>query len=169
MPVTKSLTLYTIHELDGVAKEKALQDMRCNVDFFWMDENNDSFVEFAKWIGGKTDWSVGLGGYSWAKCSLDWYEWEYGGFDTVEWLKNNLPTKECPFTGYYMDEMILKPLHDFLDDPDDRTLEDLARECADAWVDAVVQDMEYQISDEYLTEHADANEYLFYESGRRYY
>ena len=168
MPVTKTLTLYTINELDAVAKETAIQNMLYDVEYFWMDENTDSFVEFGKWIGGSTDWSVGLGGHSWAKCALDWYDWEYGGFDTVEWVKNNLPTKECPFTGYYMDEMILKPLRDFLADPDDRTLEELSFECARAWVEAVIQDMEYQMSDEYLFEHAEANEYLFYEDGRRY-
>lgn len=72
----------------------------------------------------------------------------------------------CVLTGYCLDDDILKPIYDFLNKPTKGiTFSDLMEDCFDAWIKACNNDIEYQNSDEYITEHFHANEYEFEEDG----
>lgn len=163
---TVEVNVYKFNELEDDVKEKVLDNYRYTMDFFWTHENEESFKEFGDWIGGLVDWSVGAYTYSRASCKLNWYDWTRGGFDTLAWLKENLSEKECPFTGYYMDEMILKPIREFMEKPDKhQDLQDLADRCADAFWRAYQEDLEFQLSDEYIIDMIEANEWEFTKDG----
>jgi hypothetical protein len=76
---------------------------------------------------------------------------------------------ECPFTGMCYDESILDPIRDFMRAPDrDTDFYRLADDCAQALLNAVHLDTEYDLSDEGLKETAEANEYQFTENGAIY-
>jgi len=72
----------------------------------------------------------------------------------------------CPFTGYCMDENLLDPIRKFIKEPDGRTLEDLLNECLWSWVNACQEDYEYEMTFEFFKEHAEANEWEFYQNGK---
>lgn len=74
----------------------------------------------------------------------------------------------CQLTGYYMDNEILDEIYKYIDKPDSRTFRDLLEDCFDNWVKACNADIEYQNSDEYISEHLEVNEYEFTENGEIY-
>ena len=69
-------------------------------------------------------------------------------------------------TGYYIEEDILKPIIDFLKEPNDNIdFNDLMNSCLYAWVHACDNDYQNTLTMEYYEEHAMANEYEFNEDG----
>lgn len=133
----------------------------------------DSLAKFAEWIDGKTDYSVGLCKGSYAFISLNWHEEDYDDFEegenaTLYWITDNLPEKECSFTGYYMDEVLLQPFREYLDNPTEDGLQQLASEAVRLWKKAVEDDMRYQLSDEYIIDTIEANDYEFTVNGELY-
>lgn len=73
----------------------------------------------------------------------------------------------CPLTGYCMDNEIIAPLYEFMRKPCNSTnFKDLLQDCFDSWVRACDKDIDYQNSDEYITETIEANEYEFTVDGR---
>jgi hypothetical protein len=75
----------------------------------------------------------------------------------------------CPFTGYFMDDILLDPIHEFIKNPNEyTTFEQLLYECLQAWVYACRDDWEYQQSDEYIKEIIEVNGYEFTENGDFY-
>lgn len=71
----------------------------------------------------------------------------------------------CPFTGYYMDDAILRPIIDFLNKPDNTSFEDLIDDCLDQWLTSCQEAYEYEQSLEAFEDIAEANQYEFYEDG----
>lgn len=72
----------------------------------------------------------------------------------------------CVLTGYYLDNEILDPIYEFLDNPTKgTTFEDLLNDCFNAWIKACNDDVESQNTDEYIGEHMEANDYEFEEDG----
>lgn len=75
----------------------------------------------------------------------------------------------CPFTGYYMDEVILKPIHDFMKKPDENiNFNDLMDMCLNNWVQACVEDCEWTNSMECFEDYCEANNMEFTEDGEIY-
>ncbi len=75
----------------------------------------------------------------------------------------------CVLTGYYMDDVILKPIYEFLERPiKGVTFSDLLDDCFDAWIKGCNDDIEHQNSDEYIAEHLEANDYEFTSDGNTY-
>lgn len=75
----------------------------------------------------------------------------------------------CVFTGYYMDNEMVKPLYDHMNKPDDRTnFEQLMSECFQAWGEAVEEDIKWVNSDAAIKETIINNEYEFYADGRQF-
>lgn len=75
----------------------------------------------------------------------------------------------CNYTGVCCDEDLMKPFREFLIKPDSRTIADLINEAIDSYCSALQADLEYQESDEYLTEelvNGDSPE--FFENGTIY-
>jgi len=157
--------LYTYDELGDSAKRKVLEEVSTWDLYFWDRENSESFDEFVKFVGAyNSDYQYGIWGYSFAKISVN----EPYNMTVEEWVKDSawLIEKDCPFTGYYMDEEILQPMRNYLKSPDDRTFQELVNDCADAWVEACKRDIEYAYSEEAIVEFLTANEYEFTENGK---
>lgn len=74
----------------------------------------------------------------------------------------------CPLTGYCMDNEIIAPLFDFMRKPDTRDFKELLESCFDAWIDACNNDVEFQNSDEVISETLESNDYEFTQDGKRY-
>lgn len=75
----------------------------------------------------------------------------------------------CPLTGYFGDDTLIQPILDFVKNPiANYTIRDVIEDCMDSFIKAVVSDMEYQDSDEYISEHIIANDYEFNEDGTIY-
>lgn len=67
----------------------------------------------------------------------------------------------CPFTGFCGDEDFLQPMRAFINKPDSRTFTDLINDCIDNLLRALESDCESQLTDEYITETIEANDYTF--------
>ncbi len=73
----------------------------------------------------------------------------------------------CVFTGYCMDDALTDNIYAFMDKPDARTFRDLLEDCFSQWIKACNADIEWQNSDEYISETIEANDYEFDEDGNR--
>ena len=60
-----------------------------------------------------------------------------------------------------MDNDIIAPLFDFMDKPTNQNFKELLEDCFDAWVKACNDDVDWQNSDEYITDQIIANDYEF--------
>lgn len=89
-------------------------------------------------------------------------EWTYNRYSKIQYQGTC-----CPFTGFCGDEDLLDPIKDFIDHPKDITLIELLEECLNFWMKTVISDMEQQDSEEFISEHFDANEYEFDEDGKQ--
>ena len=104
-------------------------------------------------------------------CSVKagWHNPDLIGSYYNTYYSSELETYNCPLTGYCMDNELLDPMWKFLDKPDKHTdFDDLLRSCFDSWITACEKDIEWQNSDEYISEHLIANEYEFTADGRLY-
>jgi hypothetical protein len=73
--------------------------------------------------------------------------------------------KDCNLTGYFIDHELLTSIWNFIDKPDNSTMQDLVDESLHNWGKAVEADHEYQDSDEYIAEKIEANKYEFTADG----
>ena len=76
-------------------------------------------------------------------------------------------TGEPNLTGYCVDYSLLKPIVDFVAQPNGTTFEELIDECFSQWVRTCNEDLEYSYSMEYFEEECEANEWEFDEDGHR--
>ena len=168
-----SITLYQYNELSEMAKENALYSTKDG--YTWMDENIDSLQSFCDHFDLKlSDYSVGdsaCRGNNVKVYPLNATVSELSGTELRDYLyesgllSNGLLDGNCPFTGYCMDEDCLDEIRDFVKNPDERSFEELVQDCAEKWLLAVIADCDYQNSEEYMQEMADANGWLFKENG----
>jgi len=56
----------------------------------------------------------------------------------------------CPMTGFYMDDIILSPILEFIKKPRKITFNDLLTECYELWEKAINEEKEHQQSNEYI-------------------
>jgi hypothetical protein len=72
----------------------------------------------------------------------------------------------CVLTGYYLDDIILEPIYNFLKNPKSYvTFFDLMQECLENWIRGCARDYEDYFSFENFLEIAQINGYLYTESG----
>ncbi len=71
----------------------------------------------------------------------------------------------CVLTGVCYDYDLLQPIYDFLDKPTDTDFETLLNDCIYSLCHSVSSEIDYQNSDEAITETIEANEYYFDEDG----
>lgn len=74
----------------------------------------------------------------------------------------------CVLTGYFMDDNILGPIYDFLNKPTNINFRDLLEDCYFEWIKACNADIEWQNSNEYLSEELINNRYEFEEDGSKF-
>lgn len=73
---------------------------------------------------------------------------------------------DCNLTGDYGDYEILKPIYDFLKNPQyGISLSDILEDCLESWLIGAKHDYEDQQSEEYLADFFNANDYVFLENG----
>lgn len=75
-------------------------------------------------------------------------------------------TYNCPLTGYYIDNSLMRHIWEFMEKPDNRNFYDLMNDCLNEWVSDCEKDYEYCTSMEYFIEECQANEWMFDEHGR---
>ena len=71
----------------------------------------------------------------------------------------------CVLTGVCYDEDILGPIYEFLDKPTNDDFEDLMNDCINSLCKSVSDEIDYNNTDEAITETIEANDYDFTENG----
>ena len=142
--------------------------------YSWGEENVAALRAFCQHFDlNNMDYNVSICSHSYA-CASVWLDDD--GEDVVglllyqHLLSVGVPEGDCPFTGYYIDDVLLRPIRDFMAKPQLLlvTFQQLVDECLSAWVSAYIADWEYAYSDEAIRETCEANEYQFTESGEFY-
>ncbi len=78
-------------------------------------------------------------------------------------------SRSCVLTGFYLDNVLLQPIYDFLAKPDENTtIYDLVKAGLDAWALACHEDVERCYSNENIRAHININTYEFFENGEMY-
>lgn len=162
-------------------------------DIFWIDEIVESFKAIFQHSGIRI-YKYELGGgysHSFVRFDMDNEVYNLSGNRALAWLENNLfsglrvnkkfinRVKEysgkwydftkygeipsCPFTGVCYDEDLIESLKkDILSG---ENLGDAYKNLADKASELIEAETEDQMSEEYFFQHAEANEYEFYEDG----
>lgn len=155
----KNINTYAFNELSDQAKETAISNYRSNgFEYSWQDENRDSLNAFCALFGVSVkDWSIGTYGHSYIKTDAD-----NGHFRS--WNKAKVAAIPEFLTGYCLDCDFIETFKKEFD----RTGNVLGafNDAINAGLSAWIKDMEYQESDEYISEHLEVNEYQFLENGR---
>jgi len=187
---TKTINLYSFDELSEEAKERAIDQLRPDYNF-WQGENQDTLKKFCQifpvklgrnsfqFIGDHENMSgQRLATYIWNNYRNEIYEpkqyWICQGRpNTVGANSKHRNSKvflydefACSLTGFYMDNLILAPIFDFMRKPDNRDFEQLMDECFSAWQKGCEDDFDFQRSDEQVIETIKSNDYLFTETGK---
>lgn len=157
---TETISIYKFNELSDSAKQRAISDWRNNgTEFPWFDEYMGSLKEFCK------HFNVSIKDYSVSACSHSYVDTDaqkihFWGIKLHEFSPEYMPT------GFCSDVALWGTFYkDFK-----------ATGCAlqafnyaiDAWVRDILADMEYQESDEAISESIECNEYEFTEDGERW-
>lgn len=179
-------TVYSFSELSDSAKQRAMDKFYSNGwEPAWGDENISSLKEFYKLFdslveSGYRNWSdvhfignadvLNLSGiramkYIWNNYGNKLFKGKYYYRNGKQRYSNVQKEASCVLTGYCMDDDVLQPIYDFLKKPDRRTIKDLLQECVESWRIASERDDEYQQSEEYFAEEANANGWEFTEYG----
>jgi hypothetical protein len=179
--------VYSFCELSDDAKERAVTDYwNEGHNFAWEGENLDSLKKFYDVFSslvksGNRNWSdvciigddnvMELSGmraatYLWNNYKDDLYKGKYYSRGGKSRYSKIQLCNCCVLTGYCMDDDILKPIYKFLSKPDQRTIEDLMQECVESWRIACEHDYEYQQTQAWFEDMADANDWEFTEDGK---
>jgi hypothetical protein len=150
-------TVYSFDELSDKAKEKARDQHRANSDFLWSDECADSIKTFCQHFGIKLIyWDVAP--YSSPDYSAEYFNSHFRGLKLRDFKRDHMPT------GYYLDCDLWMTFYDEFK----RTSS--AKKAFDkalyAGFIAFRNDLEAQLSDEYIDEHLTINEYQYTETGK---
>lgn len=155
----QTINTYKFTELSEEAKEKALSDYRQNgFEYAWQDENHNSLKAFCDLFGVKVkDWSIGTWGHSYIKTDAE--NSHFRGWNKAK--VNAIPEF---LTGYCLDCTFIEAFKEEFEKTGDALYS--FNEAIDAGLSDWIKDMEYQESDEYITERLIANDYQFLENGR---
>lgn len=191
----KTINVYSFYELSEEAKQKAIQDFREDYqEVFWQDEifkSLEALFEVCNNIK-MVDYSLGeYNSYLKVEFSRDEIA-ELKGKRAMAWIENNLLCelriqegihakykdyikygqyyrsgliKSCPFTGYCADEDYLESLINDIKLGYD--LKTCFESLAQVYEKLINQEIEYQNSGEFISEHLQVNEYEFLENGQQ--
>lgn len=180
MPQVKQIITLSFDELPENLQDKIILNWRDNEEYFYGSENAATLKAFERNFPIKIkDWEYGYRNYIRADIQLEDLIKELSGVRAWKWLKNNSHDKaigwdkkyhniaeDCPLTGYYMDNIILQPLRDFMARPDkNQTIKDIFWACLNAWLDACQKDFDYWLSEEAIREDILSNDYQFDHNG----
>jgi hypothetical protein len=150
-------TVYSFDELSDQAKEKARDQWRANSDFLWSDEAENSIKEFCGHFGIKLIyWDVSP--YSSPDYSAEYFNSHFRGLKLRDFKRDHMPT------GYYLDcDLWMTFFDEFKRTSSAKRAFDKA-----LWAGFIAfrNDLEAQLSDEYIDEHLTINEYQYTENGK---
>ena len=157
---TITVDVFTFNELSDKAKDKAREWYRSTCfEYVFLDDAFNSLETFCNAFGVKIkDYSVGTWGHSYIKTDAG--NANFRGLKLRDVKRDNMPT------GYCLDCDLWMTFYDTFKATSDAL--GAFNAAIDAWVKAVVADMEYQESDECIDELMIANEYEFNENGEVY-
>jgi hypothetical protein len=195
--VVEKFNVYGINELSKEAKERAFQDW-CNDDCYpYSDYNRTVLDKFAEVFGiVDLDWEYGYRNYIRFSTTNEYSE-ELTGVRLMKYIWNNYKqylytmkiyykngigastkthcskisyiTGNCPLTGYFIDNDIIQPIHEFMNNPrKDINYYDLMKKCLYAWISACNDDYNSYYSMETFIDEAEMNEWEYYENGKQY-
>ncbi len=173
----ETINIYKFEELSDEAKEKAIEKFRySNQEYAWSAEWRDSLNAFADKFGVYIkNWACNAYETPYFRFSFknDDERENMAGVRLWKYLQNNhadiiAKWDECPLTGYCGDYSALYELAQFVKKPDKRDFNQLITDSLHTFFKDWQNDMEYQDSDEYISEHIIANEYEFTENGSIY-
>jgi hypothetical protein len=117
------------------------------------------------WNNYKTDLFKGKYYSLWSKTDIS-YEHYKDGYPVLKKRRSNIFLDNCcVLTGVCYDDDLLSPIYEFLNKPKDINIETLLNDCIYSLCHSVSSEIEYQNSDEAITETIEANDYDFYDTG----
>src|SRR5690606_34647261 len=146
MGIVISKEYFKFEELSEEAKDRAYYKWLDRREYPWARDNEASLYAFAEMFGVKIiDYGYGGGSRPYIRYETsDWDGYRLKGVRLWKFLMNNYAKeveKDCPFTGYCMDEALLDPIRRFLERPErDTSLRDLVEESLNAWLHACERD-----------------------------
>lgn len=158
---TVEVEVFKYAELEGKARERA-RDWYCEgLDYYWWDDSLASVKSFCDLFGVVVrDYSVGAFSPSWLTTNASNEHFRGWGKREINALKDE------NISGYYMDNVLTDAMIEMF------ALTGDAKEsfeyAMDKAVEAIRDDMEYQYSEEAVSESMEANEYEFDQNGNRF-
>ena len=154
--ITKQIEVYSFDELSKDAKRNVSQWVH-QYGYFWMEESVQSVKSFCDEFGVKVkNYEIGLWGHSYINTDAE--NNHFRGFTKAQ----AMAMREKMPTGYCLDCTLF---YTFADNFDKGALVAF-NDAIDAAVKDILSDMESQESDEYLSEHCEANSYEFDVNGK---
>lgn len=151
--------LFLFSELSESAKEKVIEEyLSTGFEYSWIEEGIESISAFLSEFGLSIEsYSLSTWGNS---------DWKVSGYDNDNFRGRKLKefNPDHMPTGYCVDCDIWQTFHETWKDTGD--VKHAFESAVDAGFSAILKDMEYQESEEYLSEFFEANEYEFTESGK---
>ena len=172
MGIIISKEYFKLEELSEEAKDNAYYKWVDGREYPWARDNEDSLLAFAEMFGVKIiDYGYGGGSRPYIRYeTLDWDGYRLKGVRLWKFLVNNYAKeveKDCPFTGYCMDEALLDPIRRFLERPDqDTSLRDLIEDSLNSWLHACERDHDDWFSREMFEREAEDLGMVFSADGR---
>ena len=153
----ETIDIFKFDELSDSAKEEARDWYRSHSEFHWADEAQNSINTFCDHFGIRlTQWDVQP--YSSPVYSAEYFNSHFRGLKLKDFDRDHMPT------GYCLDCDLWMTFYDKF------KATGCAKEAFDAalWAGFIGwrNDMESQLSDEYIDEHMLANEYEFTVDGK---
>lgn len=149
---TKEIKLFTFEEASQELRDKIRENFHLSYYYgeFMLQERIETLKALSDYINGKLDYSISLVPDRGEFIKITDYD---------ERLLNELCNndKDCPLTGVYYDDDIIQDIKE----------NDL--KCAlSKYLDRIHDEYEWMLTDEYLLDLCEANEYEFTENGEIY-
>lgn len=154
---TIEISLYKFSELSESAKESACAEYRANMEFVWCEESEESLQAFCRKFEIKF--------YNNGICAHGNSHWKLSEYDNSNFRKMKLKDfeREDYPTGYCLDATMSIEFYDEFKRTGDAM--HAFYMAIQAGVSAFEKDLEHQLSDEYIGELLEVNEYEFDEDG----
>lgn len=158
---TVEVEVFKYAELEGKARERA-RDWYCEgLDYYWWDDSLASVKGFCDLFGVVVrDYSIGAFSPSWLKTNASNEHFRGWGKREINALKDK------DITGYYMDNVVTSAMIEMFNLTGDA--KESFEYAMDKAVEAIRDDMEYQYSEEAVSEMMEANDYEFDQHGNRF-
>lgn len=192
--ITRTFNVFQVTELSEKAFNKSYNKWLESFDYLWDKENRRTLDVFEDWFNVNVyQWEYDTINYNYRfqlECADELEElsgirlykylvntyWNYLFKKKIYYNRNGLKKRtsnifynhECVMTGYIMDDVILKPIYDFLQRPDNSTYYELIDRCLNAFFSACSEDMENMESERYFKEECNANGWEFLENGEMF-